>query len=72
MDKHGRWSLAPAYDMVCSIYPSTLGIQKGRFMSIKGKVPGITEKDILAIARENDMTCDIMRKELNDKYTSFE
>ena len=42
------------------------------FMSIKGKVPGITEKDILAIARENDMTCDIMRKELNDKYTSFE
>jgi len=69
-------------------------------MSIKGKVLDITEKDLLAVARENDinnpsgiisqvldvvssfrsyckaveindMTCDIMQKELNDKYTSF-
>lgn len=100
MDKQGRWSLAPAYDMVYSIDPNTLGIQKGQFMSIKGKVLDITEKDLLAIARENDinnpsgiisqvldvvsnfrsyckavdindMTCDIMQNELNDKYTSF-
>ena len=100
MDKHGTWSLAPAYDMVYSIDPNTLGIQKGQFMSFKGKVLDITEKDILAIARENDinnpsriisqiidvvsnfrsyckavdvnnMTCDVMQRELNDKYTSF-
>ena len=100
MDRQGRWSLAPAYDMVYSIDPNTLGIQKGQFMSIKGKVLDITEKDILAIARENDInnpsgiisqvldvvsnfrsyckeidinerTCDIMEKELNDKYLSF-
>ncbi|MBE6239907.1 MAG: type II toxin-antitoxin system HipA family toxin [Bacteroidales bacterium] len=100
MDKQGRWSLAPAYDMVYSIDPNTLGIQKGQFMSIKGKVLDITEKDFLAIARENDInnpsgiisqvldvvsnfrsycegvdvnrsTCDIMQKELNEKYKSF-
>lgn len=100
MDKQGMWSLAPAYDMVYSIDPNTLSIQKGQFMSIKGKVLGITEKDILAIAKENDinkpsrivseildvvsnfqsyckavdindMTCDIMQRELNEKYISF-
>lgn len=100
MDRQGRWSLAPAYDMVFSIDPNTLGIQKGQFMSIKGKVLDITEKDILAVARENDInnplgiisqvldvvsdfrsycrqvdvgssTCDIMQKELNEKYNSF-
>ena len=100
MDKQGRWSLAPAYDMVYSIDPNTLGIQKGQFMSIKGKVFDITEKDLLAMARENDInnpsgiisqvldvvsnfrsycegvdvnssTCDIMQKELNEKYKSF-
>jgi len=100
MDKQGRWSLAPAYDMVYSIDPNTLGIQKGQFMSIKGKVLDITEKDLLAVARENDInnpsgiisqvldvvsnfrsycegvdvnssTCDIMQKELNEKYKSF-
>ena len=100
MDKHGRWSLAPAYDMVYSIDPNSLGIQKGQYMSIKGKVLDITEKDLLAMARENDInnpsgiisqvldvvsnfrsycegidvnssTCDIMQKELNEKYKSF-
>ena len=100
MDKQGRWSLAPAYDMVYSIEPDTLRIQKGQFMSIKGKVLDITQKDLLAIARENDInnpsgiisqvldvvsdfrayceqvgvnskTCDIIQKELNDKYRSL-
>ena len=100
MDKQGRWSLAPAYDMVYCIDSNTLGIQKGQFMSIKGKVLDITEKDLLSMARENDInnpsgiisqvldvvsnfrsycegvdvnssTCDIMQKELNEKYKSF-
>ena len=34
--KQGRWSPVPAYDMVYSIDPNTLGIQKGQFMGIKG------------------------------------
>ena len=62
MDKHGRWSLAPAYDMVYSIDPNSLGIQKGQYMSIKGKVLDITEKDLLAMARENDINNPSYRK----------
>ena len=100
MDRQGIWSLAPAYDMVYSIDPDTFGMQKGQSMSIKGKVLDITERDILAIARENDiinpsgiisevldvvsnfrsyckaveindLTCDMMQEELNEKYSSF-
>ncbi len=100
MDKQGRWSLAPAYDMVYSIAPDTLGIQKGQSMSIKGKALDITKKDILSIAKENDInnpsgiitqvldvvskfrtyceavdinsrTCDMIEKELNEKYHSL-
>ena len=100
MDRHGRWSLAPAYDMVYSIAPDSLSFQKGQSMSIKGRGIGIREKDIMTIARENDInnpagiisqvldtvsnfrsyceevginktTCDIMQKELNEKYSSF-
>ena len=60
MDRQGKWSLAPAYDMVYSIDPSSLSFQKGQFMTIKGRGIGI-----------NKTTCDIMQKELNDKYSSF-
>lgn len=55
MDRHGQWSIAPAYDIVYSIDPDTLGIQKGQSMSIHGKTLDITEKDILEMARENDI-----------------
>ena len=51
MDKNGRWSLAPAYDMVFSIDPDTLYVQKGQFMSINGKKQGITSADLMSIAR---------------------
>ena len=100
MDRRGKWSLAPAYDMVYSIDPDTFGIQKGQSMSIRGKVLEITAKDVLEIARENDiinpsgiisevldvvsdfrsyckavgindLTCDMMQKELNGKYSLF-
>ena len=53
MDQKGHWSLAPAYDMVYSIDPDLLEVQKGQFLSIRGKVHDISEKDIIALAREN-------------------
>ena len=40
--------------------PSSLSFQKEQFMTIKGREIGI-----------NKTTCDIMQKELNDKYSSF-
>ena len=51
MDKSGRWSLAPAYDVVYSIDPATLYSQKGQFMSIQGKNQGIGVNDLMAVAR---------------------
>lgn len=86
--------------MVYSIDPDALGVQKGQFMSVSGKVFDITEKDMLGIAKENDInhpsaiitqvlevvsqfrayckevdvnsrTCDMMEKELNEKYRSL-
>ena len=51
MDKGGKWSLAPAYDVVFSIDPNSLYVQKGQFMSIGGKKQGITVEDVLSVAR---------------------
>lgn len=55
MDKRGNWSLAPAYDVVYSIDPDTLYVQKGQFMSINGKNQGITMSDLLTVARYNNI-----------------
>ena len=55
MDKSGKWSLAPAYDVVYSIDPDTLYVQKGQSMSINGKNQGITMNDLLTIARYNNI-----------------
>lgn len=55
MDKSGKWSLAPAYDVVYSIDPDTLYVQKGQFMSINGKNQGISMSDLLTVARYNNI-----------------
>ena len=55
MDRIGRWSLAPAYDMVYSIDPSVLDVQKGQFLSINGKKNDITEEDLVAVGRRYDI-----------------
>lgn len=55
MDRTGRWSLAPAYDMVYSIDPSVLEIQKGQFLSICGKKSGIRKEDLVHIGRYYDI-----------------
>ena len=46
--------------MFLGAIPSSLSFQKGQFMTIKGRGIGI-----------NKTTCDIMQKELNEKYSSF-
>ena len=51
MNKKGQWSLAPAYDVVYSIDPDALYVQKGQFMSINDKNQGITIDDLITVAR---------------------
>jgi len=55
MDRNGKWSLAPAYDMVYSIDPSVLEVQKGQFLSICGKHSGITRDDLVYVGRYYDI-----------------
>lgn len=55
MDRTGRWSLAPAYDMVYSIDPSVLEVQKGQFLSICGKKSDIKKEDLIHIGRYYDI-----------------
>lgn len=55
MDRTGRWSLAPAYDMVYSIDPSVLEVQKGQFLSLCGKKSDIKKEDLIHIGRYYDI-----------------
>ena len=55
MDRTGRWSLAPAYDMVYSIDPSVLEVQKGQSLSICRKKYEIKKEDLIYIGRYYDI-----------------
>lgn len=55
MDRTGRWSLAPAYDMVYSIDPYVLEVQKGQYLSICGKKSGIRKEELIHIGRRYDI-----------------
>ena len=55
MDRTGRWSLAPAYDMVYSIDPYVLEVQKGQSLSICGKKSGIRKEELIHVGRRYDI-----------------
>lgn len=50
MDKNGRWSLSPAYDMSWSYNPKGVWTSKHQ-MSVNGKWDDITRADLLALAK---------------------
>lgn len=50
MDKQGKWSLSPAYDVSWAYNPSGAWTSKHQ-MSINGKWDGITRDDLLAVAK---------------------
>ena len=50
MDKSGRWSLSPAYDMSWSYNPKGAWTSKHQ-MSINGKWDDITRADLLTLAK---------------------
>ena len=50
MDKNGRWSLSPAYDMSWSYNPKGAWTSKHQ-MSVNNKWDEITREDLLAVAR---------------------
>lgn len=49
MDKAGRWSLSPAFDVVCAYNPAD-GCGSPHRMTINGRYADITASDLLAVA----------------------
>lgn len=55
MDKHGKWSLSPAYDTTYSYKQSFLLVHK-RASSINGKRTDITREDLVTFARRMNIS----------------
>jgi serine/threonine-protein kinase HipA len=50
MDRHGAWSLAPAYDVIWAWKPGNLWLERHQ-MSLNGKRDGFTVADLRAVAK---------------------
>ena len=54
MDRHGKWSLSPAYDMGYAYNPNG-GWTSQHQMSVNGKFDNITRTDLLEFAKRNNI-----------------
>ena len=61
MDKNGKWSLSPAYDITYS-----KGVMKSHTMTVTGKDSNITREDILKIVKSQSIKPAIAVKIIND------
>lgn len=55
MDRQGRWSLAPAYDLTFSVDLEALPFENYHAFSVNSKVSDITDEDMLAVGRQFDL-----------------
>ena len=55
MDRKGRWSLAPAYDLTFSVDLEALPFENYHAFSVNSKVNDITDEDMLAVAGQFDL-----------------
>ncbi len=55
MDRHGKWSLSPAYDVVYSYRPSGI-VTRNHQMSLAGKVNDFTRDDLLTFANTSGVS----------------
>jgi len=53
MDKEGRWSISPAYDVT---YAYGAGYTKEHQLSLKGKTTAFTREDLLTVAEEHSIS----------------
>lgn len=56
MDKHGKWRLAPAYDMLFTLDLDGPKYVNRHSLSVGIKTDGITEDDLMRFAEENDIS----------------
>ena len=55
MEEDNTWHLAPAYDMTFIIADNGIQPKKNHCMSLRGKFTDVSEKDLITLARENDI-----------------
>lgn len=71
MDKNGRWSLSPAYDMSWSYNPKGAWTAKHQ-MSVNGKWDDITRADLLALAQNvNIRQADAIIEQVKDGVSKW-
>lgn len=66
MDKSGRWSLSPAYDVTYAYNPENKWIGKHQ-LAVNGKRENITREDLLSVAKQMNIK---KPKEIIEKVTS--
>lgn len=65
MDREGRWTLAPAYD-VCYAYNPYGDWTSSHQMSVNGKKSGITDEDLMAASKIADLRPRLATKIINE------
>ena len=66
MDRKGRWSLAPAYDLTFSVDLEALPFENYHAFSVNSKVRDITDEDMLAVAQQFDLKKGDARRALDE------
>jgi serine/threonine-protein kinase HipA len=71
MDKTGRWSLAPAFDVCHSYRPGSIWVSQ-HSLSINGKRQNIDRSDLIAVAKKmNIKKAEIIIDEVRDSVTNW-
>lgn len=70
MDRKGRWSLAPAYDLTFSVDMDALPFENYHTFSVNSKVIDITDGDMLEVAEQFDLKKGDARKAIDEVKTS--
>jgi serine/threonine-protein kinase HipA len=71
MDRRGRWSLAPAFDMTYSYNPAGQWTSQHQ-MSVNGKRDNFTEDDLIAAGKKADLKTGQSRKIIDEVKTAIE
>ena len=65
MDRKGKWTLSPAYDLTFAYNPDNRWISKHQ-MSVNGKTSGITAEDLVASGKSMGLSQGFCRKVLSE------
>ena len=65
MDRQGRWSLSPAYDLTFAYNPNNRWLREHQ-MTVNGKSRGITDEDLIESGRSMGLGTRFCRETIRD------